>query len=190
LRVIAATNRDLNQAMAEGKFRRDLFYRLNVFPIVMPPLRERIEDLALLVHYFLRRHAARIGRRIERIPAAAMARMAAYAWPGNIRELENVVERAVILCRGPELDVPAELIPSGPMSRADRGSPMAPNGAAERADRSLARTEKQHIIEVLKHTNWRIEGPNGAAAILKLNPSTLRSRMKKLGVERSRDGIS
>ena len=193
IRVIAATNRDLNQAVAEGRFRADLFYRLNVFPILMPPLRERADDIALLVHYFVRRYAARIGRRIERIPAATMSRLAAYSWPGNIRELENVIERAVILSSGPDLEVAAGLIPAIPVARGGDAFEARPrigsNDPPTSADRSLAETEKEHIIEVLKQTNWRIEGPNGAAAILKLNPSTLRSRMKKLGVERSREGI-
>jgi formate hydrogenlyase transcriptional activator len=193
IRVIAATNRDLNQAVAEGKFRRDLFYRLNVFPILMPLLRQRPEDIRLLVHYFVRRFAARIGRRIERIPAATMTRLAAYSWPGNIRELENVIERAVILSNGPDLELAAELIPAIPVTAGPDAFQARPgadiNMAPTSADRSLAKTEKEHIIEVLKQTNWRIEGPNGAAAILKLNPSTLRSRMKKLGVERSRDGL-
>ena len=111
IRVITATNRDLNQAVADGKFRRDLFYRLNVFPILMPPLRQHPDDIRLLSHYFVRRYAARIGRRIELIPAATLARLAAYPWPGNIRELENVIERAVIFSNGPELKLPSELIP-------------------------------------------------------------------------------
>jgi len=194
IRVIAATNRNLSQAVAEGKFRRDLFYRLNVFPILMPPLRQRPYDIPMLVHYFVRRYAGRIGRRIERIPAATMRRLAAYSWPGNIRELENVIERAVILSKGPDLEVAAELIPAvyataGPddfqaLVGSDNNITPAP------ADRSLAKTEKEHIIAVLKRTHWRIAGPNGAAAILKLNPSTLRTRIKKLGVQRSGDGIS
>jgi PAS domain S-box-containing protein len=193
IRVIAATNRDLNQAVAEGKFRRDLFYRLNVFPILMPPLRQRSHDIALLAHYFVRRYAARIGRRIERIPAATMARLAAYSWPGNIRELENVIERAVILSSGPDLEVAPELISAIAVTPGDDASQARPgaesSGASTSVDRSLAHTEKERIIEVLKQTKWRIEGPNGAAAILKVNPSTLRSRIKKLGLERSRDGV-
>jgi formate hydrogenlyase transcriptional activator len=193
IRVIAATNRDLNQAVAEGRFRQDLFYRLNVFPILMPPLSQRRDDIGLLTHYFVRRYAVRIGRRIERIPAAVLARLAAYSWPGNIRELENVIERAVILSTGPELEVAAELMPAVPAAAAAKA--FQPRPAAEvnidqtSADRSLAQTQKERIVDVLKQTNWRIEGPNGAAAILKLNPSTLRSRMKKLGVERSREGL-
>jgi PAS domain S-box-containing protein len=193
VRVIAATNRDLSQALAEGKFRQDLFYRLNVFPILMPPLRQRPEDIALLAHYFVRRFVARIGRRIEQIPDATMVRLSAYSWPGNIRELENVIERAVILSKGPDLELAAELIPpvhGTPVAATFQAYPGADNNRASIAeDRSLARTEKEHIIEVLKQTKWRVEGPNGAAAILKLNPSTLRTRMKKLGVDRSRHGI-
>jgi PAS domain S-box-containing protein len=195
IRIIAATNRDLGQAVAEGKFRHDLFYRLNVFPLVMPPLRERREDIALLVHYFVRRYASRIGRRIGSIPAATMARLAAYSWPGNIRELENVIERAMILSTGPELELAAELIPpprAAPASgaAAELATWTAENGNSAAASRPLADAEKQHIIAVLKSANWRIEGSNGAANILKVNPSTLRSRMKKLGVARSRDGAS
>jgi formate hydrogenlyase transcriptional activator len=191
IRVIAATNRDLNRAVAEGKFRRDLFYRLNVFPILMPTLRQRADDIPLLAHYIMRRCASRIGRRIEHIPAATLARLAAYSWPGNIRELENVIERAVILSRGPDLDLASGLIPS--IADAAAGGAQRETesgGAAAAAERSLAQIDKDRIIAVLKQTNWHIEGPNGAAAILKLNPSTLRSRIKKLGVERSRDSTS
>jgi formate hydrogenlyase transcriptional activator len=189
VRVIAATNRDLNQAVTEGKFRSDLFYRLNVFPIMMPPLRQRPDDIPLLVHYFVQRHAGRIGRAITHVPAATMARLMAYSWPGNIRELENVIERAVILSRGPDLEVAAELIPAIPLTRSDtsRAGPATHSEAVTPPDRSLAHIEKEHILEVLKQTNWRIEGPNGAAATLRLNASTLRSRMKKFGLERSRD---
>jgi DNA-binding NtrC family response regulator len=161
----------------------------------MPPLRERREDIALLVHYFVRRYASRIGRRIGSIPAATMARLAAYSWPGNIRELENVIERAMILSTGPELELAAELIPpprAAPASgaAAELATWTAENGNSAAASRPLADAEKQHIIAVLKSANWRIEGSNGAANILKVNPSTLRSRMKKLGVARSRDGAS
>ena len=191
IRVIAATNRDLNQAVAEGKFRRDLFYRLNVFPILMPPLRQRSEDMGLLAYYFMRRHTARIGRRIERIPAATMARLAAYSWPGNIRELENVIERAVILSNGPDLELAAGLIPAIAVARDDLSKAGRPTHTDEETsgDRSLAQAEKERILDVLRQTHWRIAGAFGAAAILKLNPSTLRTRMKKLGVQRSSDGI-
>ena len=194
IRVIAATNRDLNQALAEGKFRRDLFYRLNVFPILTPPLRQRADDIPLLAHYFVRRCAARIGRRIEHVPPETMARLVAYSWPGNIRELENVIERAVILSSGPDLELPSALIPAiavGPSTSSFQAHPGAESGSASTsAARSLAMTEKEQIIAVLKQSKWRIAGPHGAAAILKINPSTLRSRMKKLGVERSREDVS
>jgi len=189
IRVIAATNRDLNQAVAESKFRRDLFYRLNVFPIVMPPLRQRPEDIPLLVHYFVQRHAARIGRSITQVPAATMARLTAYSWPGNIRELENVIERAVILSSGPDLELASELIPAiaDTVRDTSMAGPATDTGTVTPPDRSLAHIEKEHILEVLERTNWRIGGPNGAAAILRLNASTLRSRMKKFGLERTRD---
>jgi PAS domain S-box-containing protein len=194
IRVIAATNRDLNQAVADGKFRRDLFYRLNVFPLVVPPLRDRREDIPLLVHYFVRRYASRIGRNIHRIPADTMARLVAYFWPGNIRELENVIERAVILSAGPDLELAPELLPRVIVSSEDSATGQTrtaeDKGVVTARDRSFADNEKGHILKVLRQTNWRIEGPKGAAAILKLNPSTLRSRMKKLGVERSREGAS
>ena len=189
IRVIAATNRDLTQAVAEGKFRRDLLYRLNVFPIVMPPLRQRPDDIPLLVHYFVQRHAGRIGRPITHVPAAAMERLTAYPWPGNIRELENVIERAVILSSGPDLELASELIPSIAVTVDDTSNAglTTDTGALNPADGSLGHIEKEHILKVLQRTNWRIEGPNGAAAILRLNPSTLRSRMKKFGLERTRD---
>jgi PAS domain S-box-containing protein len=194
IRVIAATNRDLNQAVADGKFRRDLFYRLNVFPLVVPPLRDRREDIPLLVHYLVRRYASRIGRNINRIPADTMARLVAYSWPGNIRELENVIERAVILSPESDLDLLPELLPSVTVPSQDRTAWLArmPSDKLDSTQSgcSLAENEKGLILAVLKQTHWRIEGPSGAAAILKLNPSTLRSRMKKLGVERSREGPS
>jgi formate hydrogenlyase transcriptional activator len=189
IRVIAATNRDLNQAVIEDKFRRDLFYRLDVFPIVMPPLRERPEDIPLLVNYFVQRHAGRIGRLITHVPAATMERLTAYSWPGNIRELENVIERAVILSNGPDLNLASELI--SPIAATEdnisKAGPTPTTAAVTAPDFSLAHIEKKHLLEVLKRTNWRIGGPSGAAAILRLNASTLRSRMKKLGLERSRD---
>jgi PAS domain S-box-containing protein len=197
VRVIAATNRDLPRAIMEGTFRQDLYYRLSVFPLRMPPLRERTEDIPLLVHYFVGRHAARIGRRISRVPQAAMARLVAYSWPGNVRELENVIERAVILSRGPDLEVAAEAL-LAPAERADD------NGREHQAEQQvkasnyspadgplpLEEIERRHIVEVLERTKWRIGGPDGAASLLKLNPSTLRSRVKKLGIRRSASNIS
>ena len=178
VRVIAATNRDLAQALAAGKFRQDLYYRLNVFPVRLPPLCGRPEDIPLLVHYFVARYAAKIGRTITRVPPDAMQRLVAYSWPGNVRELENVIERAVILSSGPELAVAPELLPRLAVAptRAERpvGDPVA-----------LHEVEREHIVTVLKQTGWRIDGPLGAASLLKMRPSTLRSRMQKLGIRRS-----
>jgi formate hydrogenlyase transcriptional activator len=191
VRVIAATNRDLAAAVAEGTFRRDLFYRLNVFPLRLPPLRERPEDIPLLVHYFVARYAQKIGRKITHVPREPMRRLLVYGWPGNVRELENVIERAVILSRGPTLDVPAELLPSFPVTAPPVQPAPAPVAEPERAtapgDTSMEDIERQHIASVLKQTNWRIEGESGAARLLGINPSTLRSRIKKLGIQRSTD---
>jgi PAS domain S-box-containing protein len=195
VRIIAATNRDLAAAVAEGTFRQDLYYRLNVFPIAVPPLRDRPEDIPLLVHYFVGRYAQQTGRRITHVSAASMRRLAAYRWPGNVRELENVIERAVILSTGPELDVAAELLPDLPRAPAPPPSPPGlapppvrraePIAAAERS--SIDDVEREHIASVLKQTRWRIEGSSGAAQLLGINPSTLRSRIKKLGIRRSED---
>ncbi|HVP28727.1 MAG TPA: sigma 54-interacting transcriptional regulator [Myxococcota bacterium] len=179
VRVIAATNRDLPKAIADGRFRQDLYYRLNVFPLVVPPLRERPGDVALLARYFVERHASKLGRRATRVSDATLARLERYAWPGNVRELENVIERALILSSGAELEIGADVLgdaPRVPAARADGGS--------------LEEVERRHVIEILRATGWRIDGPSGAAARLGLNPSTLRSRIKKLGISRSRDAIS
>ncbi len=196
VRVIAATNRDLARGMADGSFRSDLYYRLNVFPVHVPPLRERREDIPLLVHYFVARYAAKIGRRITSVPADAMERLVAYAWPGNVRELENVIERAVILSPGPDLRIAAGALPASatlpsPPPAAEAAPPVEiavppmPGPPADGASLSLEATERNHILAVLVRTGWRIDGAGGAARLLDLNPSTLRSRMKKLGIRRS-----
>jgi len=190
VRVIAATNRDLSRAIADGKFREDLFYRLNVFPLVMPALRDRVGDIPLLVSYFVDRHQAKLGRRITHVADATMQRLARYAWPGNVRELENVIERAVILARGPELEVGPGVLGEdrahvAPMAAQGRGP--EPSAAS---DARLAEVERRHITETLQATGWRVEGPTGAARRLGLNASTLRSRIKKLGISRSRDEVS
>lgn len=202
VRVIAATNRDLLAAVAEERFRQDLYYRLSVFPLQMPPLRERREDIPLLVHYFVARHATRTGRKITRVTKEAMERFVAYPWPGNVRELENVIERAVILSPGPDLDVAAEALRATAKTVHDqrgthepsreRGEARAPIHPHPPADDSLAleEMERRHIAEVLKRTCWKIDGPEGAARLLELNPSTLRSRIKKLGIRRGRRDIS
>jgi PAS domain S-box-containing protein len=189
VRVIAATNRDLAKAAAEGSFRQDLYYRLNVFPVLVPPLRERQEDIPLLVHYFVGRYAAKIGRKITRLSENALSRLVAYPWPGNVRELENVIERAVILSAGPELEIGPEVLPAvAPPSVQPVPLPAGAEVATEAA--TLEDVERNHILATLKRTNWRIDGPNGAARILKLHPSTLRSRIQKLGIRRSADGLS
>jgi DNA-binding NtrC family response regulator len=163
-----------------GKLRRDLFYRLNVFPITLPPLRERLQDLPELVRYFVSRSCARIGKRVHRVPPGVIARLGAYDWPGNVRELENVIERLVILSSGDELEEPAGLLPAA------RVRP-APESRAGGVPGTLEEIERRHLLEVLEQTRWRIDGSRGAARILNLNPSTLRSRMKKLGIARRND---
>jgi formate hydrogenlyase transcriptional activator len=173
VRVIAASNRDLDTACREERFRPDLFYRLNVFPIVVPPLRDRKEDIPALVAHFVRKYATKLGRRIDRVPAGLMAALTAYAWPGNVRELEHVVERAMIVSDGSELATPDWL----PRFR----TPASPTRVA-----TLVDVERAHIIDVLDATGWRVSGKAGAAELLGLRPSTLESRMKKLGIARKR----
>jgi PAS domain S-box-containing protein len=194
VRVIAATNRDLPRSVSEGTFRQDLYYRLNVFPVQLPPLRERREDIPPLVHYFVRRFSLKIGRKITRIQRETMDRLVSYSWPGNVRELENVIERAVILSRGIELEVAPDVLPEiAPVALTQAAAPLpAPDerGPAIPSPQSIDQVERNHILEVLMRTNWRIEGADGAAALLNLNPSTLRSRMKKLGVQRSIQAVS
>jgi len=182
VRVIAATNRDLAAAVAAGTFRQDLYYRLNVFPVELPPLRRRTEDVVLLVHYFVARHAAKIGRTIPRVPQEAIQRLVDYPWPGNVRELENVIERAVILSPGPELAIAPEALP------AVTAMPVEAERVTDPA--ALREVERQHIVTVLKRTGWRIDGPQGAARVLNMHPSTLRSRMQKLGIRRSAAELS
>jgi len=168
VRVIAATNRDLRQAVRSGAFRLDLYYRLNVFPIVIPPLRERREDIPALATYFLKSLSAKAGKRIDSIPAHSVQALQAYHWPGNVRELRNTVERAVIVSSGRLLEV--ELPRDG----------NEPAGAME----TLDEMQGQYMLEILKRTRWRIRGENGAAAILGLKPTTLESRLAKLGIRR------
>ncbi|HSB44354.1 MAG TPA: sigma 54-interacting transcriptional regulator [Nitrospira sp.] len=171
VRVIAATNRDLAQLSKEGHYRPDLYYRLNVFPIHLPSLREREGDIPLLVQYFVRKSAANLGKKIDRIPERMMTALQRYQWPGNIRELEHVIERAVILSEGQELE------PIDWLSQSN-GKP----GSVKVL--TLEEVERQHIVDVLEQTNWRVSGEKGAAKILGLNPTTLEARMKKLGIER------
>jgi formate hydrogenlyase transcriptional activator len=172
VRLVAATNRDLRQMVADRQFRSDLYYRLNVFPIVVPPLRERAEDIPMLVRHFASKYARRMKKTLENIPSEAMEALTRYAWPGNIRELENFIERAVILSPGPTLQVPlAEL-------KQAENTPPAAQGM------SLTAAEAAHILRVLKETNWVIGGPSGAAARLSMKRTTLHHKMKKLGISR------
>jgi formate hydrogenlyase transcriptional activator len=171
VRVVAATNRNLPQMAEDRLFRSDLYYRLNVFPIVVPPLRERSEDVPLLVRYFAQKYARRMDRHIETIPAEEMEALTRYSWPGNVRELENLIERAVILSRGPTLHVP---LPEDRLSGdAQAASPV-----------TLEAAEREHILRTLHETNWLIAGPLGAAARLGMKRTTLQSRMAKLGISR------
>ena len=185
VRVVAATNRDLEAAVAEGKFRSDLFFRVNVFVVHVPPLRERREDISLLVHYFLSRYGARLGRKFTHVDPTTMARLKDYPWPGNIRELENVVERAMIVSDGPVLEIEeSQLIPRA-TARPDAAAPVAaPPREIVRSGSTLAELQQRQIEETLERCRWVIEGTSGAASALGLHPNTLRSRMKKLGIVR------
>ena len=171
----AATNADLTQKVADNQFRADLYYRLNVFPLTIPPLRERREDIPLLVRYFAQKYARRMKRPIETIPVKAMTALTEYHWPGNVRELENFVERAVILSRGAELQIP--------LAEFKQRTKLAP-AAALSAFATLEHAEREHIVRALGETDWVIGGPAGAAARLGLKRTTLQSRMRKLGITR------
>jgi transcriptional regulator with GAF, ATPase, and Fis domain len=170
VRVIAATNQDIREAVHQGRFREDLFYRLNVFPISMPPLRDRLEDIPLLVWAFVNEFAEAMGKSIERIPRRAMDSLMRHPWPGNVRELRNVIERAVILSKGSSLNVE---LPRTMSVLTSKGM-------------SLQQVERSHIVDVLNKTGWRVSGKKGAAEVLGLKPTTLESRMKKLGIKREK----
>jgi formate hydrogenlyase transcriptional activator len=178
VRVLAATNRDLLEAVRAKAFREDLYYRLSVFPLQVPPLRDRKEDIPSLVHFLVNKFATRLGRQIESVSKTTLERLVAYSWPGNIRELENVLERAVILAGGPTVEIGSDVLMT------DVG--LAQNGTAQASQLgSMEELERSHLNAVLHQTNWVIEGPRGAAKILGLHPNTLRSRMKKLGIIRT-----
>lgn len=172
VRIIAATNRDLTKAVWAGDFRDDLYYRLNVFPIEVPPLRDRREDIPSLVAHFVRKYSSKIGKTIESVPDHVQETLQAYDWPGNVRELENVVERGVILSGDGKL-------------HADEALAARPEPPPRTVMRTFDDAARNHILAVLELTGWRIEGTRGAAAILALHPNTLRSRMKKLGIVKS-----
>lgn len=175
VRIVAATNRDLNKLVASGQFRSDLFYRLSVFPVMVPPLRDRAEDIPLLVHFFLSRFSKRMGRNVDMVPPETMQALCSYSWPGNVRELEHVVERAVILSPGPELRIPLTELDS---VQADTTSTAASTAS------TLEEVERGHILKVLRETKGRIGGHGGAAERLGMNRTTLNSRMQKLGIAR------
>jgi formate hydrogenlyase transcriptional activator len=173
VRVIAATNCDLPRMLAEKKFRGDLYYRLNVFPITMPALRQRPDDIPLLARFFVDKYARRMKKRIDWIAEETMGALVRYSWPGNVRELENVIERAVILSRGHELEIPA------------RQFKLAESAATDAVEGStFEAVAREHILRVLREAHWVIGGPSGAAARLGMKRSTLNSRMQKLGIVR------
>ena len=167
VRLIAATNRDLTDAVKQGRFRDDLYYRLKVFPIRVPPLRERAEDIPALVWSFLEEFSARMGKKITQVPRKTMEALQRYTWPGNVRELRNVIEHGAIISTGETLRLP---------SLGEAAHPQPPRT-------TLADVEREHILRVLARTGGHIKGPHGAAAELGLNPATLYSRMKKLGIQ-------
>ncbi len=183
VRVIAASNRDLEQAVREGRFRSDLYHRLSVFPIHLPPLRERREDIPLLAAYLVTRKARQLGRNIERISSEILDRLTAYDWPGNVRELENVIERAIIL--SPGTSIQPQAVQLGPASPRQARGHHAHDAIADAGEGdTLQARERAHIFRVCQATGWKIKGPDGAASKLGLNPGTLYWRMKKLGIKR------
>jgi len=173
VRFVAATNRDLKTMVDENKFRADLYYRLHVFPLSVPPLRERREDIPLLIRYFVQKHAQRMGRTIDRFPKDAMDALTSYDWPGNIRELQNVIERSVILSNGPELRV---MMPEF--------TPKVPVAPYRRSAIDLEAAERARVLQALKEADGTVGGPNGAAALLGMKRTTLQSRMRKLNISR------
>jgi formate hydrogenlyase transcriptional activator len=175
VRVIAATNRDIEKEVREGRFRADLYYRLNVFPVTFPPLRERVEDVPLLVWHFINAKQGALGRTIERVPDRLMRALQAYSWPGNVRELENVVERALILSTGSTLAMDAAFLEGAHGETAAGGS--------------LDDVQRAHIQEVLRQCGWKVAGKGNAAERLGLKRGTLQFRMKKLGIQRPAGGV-
>jgi len=171
VRIVAATNRDLVRLVASGQFRSDLFYRLSVFPVVVPPLRDRPEDIPLLVHYFLSKFANRLAKKVDVVSPDTMVALCRYSWPGNVRELEHVIERAVILSPGPELRIS--------LVELSQSHEVVPKASA-----TLEGIEREHILRVLRETEGKIGGPGGAAERLGMNRTTLNSRMQKLQISR------
>jgi formate hydrogenlyase transcriptional activator len=198
VRVIAATNRELAALVREGKFRSDLFYRLNVLPVSVPSLRERHGDIPLLVAFFVQRFAKKLSKPVKRTSEETMRRLMSYPWPGNIRELQNVIERAVVLSKGESLELASGFGPIGesamlPTAKLSSKAILPPeeqtSAVTDNKAGSLVDVERRHIESVLVQTNWMIEGERGAARILNLSPSTLRSRMQKLGIRRPKASL-
>jgi formate hydrogenlyase transcriptional activator len=198
VRVIAATNRDLRKAVHDGRFREDLYYRLNVFPIELPPLRSRGEDIPLLVQFFAQKYAPRIGRHVTEVDPDTLAALSRYTWPGNVRELENLVERALVLNTSPVLKLPPEMLgwytpdERGDIAAAATGihrmlvsATQPPMSLDDTENTGLHHVQREHILRVLNATHWVIEGNHGAALKLGMKPATLRHRMKKLGIARA-----
>src|SRR5262249_33329548 len=179
VRVVAATNRDLRKATADGRFREDLFYRLNVFPLTLPPLRERGDDVVLLAERFARQFAARAGRQLAPLSSDAASRLRSYSWPGNVRELQTVIERAVITASGGQLNLDRALPAASLADELDR-----PAGNRVLTAKDLAGLERDNLRRALESTGWQIAGDSGAARLLGMAPSTLASRIKALGLRR------
>jgi formate hydrogenlyase transcriptional activator len=189
VRVVAATNQDLSKLVAERTFRSDLFYRLSVFPIQIPALRERREDIPLLVRYFVQKFSRRLNKTVEYVPAEAMDVLSNYSWPGNVRELENLIERAVLLSPGKELRIPLAELRSATTANHDASSAgsfasFTSSTSSTSPIPTLEEAERQHILRALRQTEWRVAGPRGAAAILGMKRTTLQARMRKLGIRR------
>jgi transcriptional regulator with GAF, ATPase, and Fis domain len=187
VRVIAATNRNLEEAVRKGAFRSDLYYRLSIFPITMPPLRERKEDIPILVTHLVKQLGKKLGKTIDAIPQDTMAKLYNYPWPGNVRELRNVIERAVIITQGSKLRLIDDL--DSQALELELHEQLAVHGAfadVVAIGETLEQTEYNLILRTLKSVHWKVEGPGGAAELLNLHPSTLRSKMRKLGIERPR----
>ena len=181
VRVISATNRELEAAIAAGSFRRDLFYRLSVFPIESPPLRERKADIPMLVEYFIDRYARKVGKRIRNVEKSTMQLLSAYSWPGNIRELQNVMERSVILCDGDTISVDPSWLSLESAQAQQKGEPFGKKSAAQ---------EKDRIEAALAKSGGRVSGPSGAAATLEIPASTLESKIRTLGINKFRFKIA
>lgn len=185
VRVIAATNRDLQTSVSSKEFRADLYYRLNVFPISSLPLRERKEDIPVLVKHFCKKYAVKLGRKIDAIPKPLLDALMAYDWPGNVRELENIIERGLIVSKSNVLEMGDWLPTPAQKSNLNNDTTSAVKATSAISKMSLENLERQHIIDVLNSVHWKIRGDNGAAKILAINPTTLEARMKKLGITKA-----